>query len=271
MKDSMDKIVISEKLALKVPKQYMGLVTLNRPQEMNPLNWAVLKELKAVLDSLSADVSVRAIAITGAGSAFSAGGDLKAYLELYRDDERYRNFLHDFRSILDSIGMLAQPVIALVNGYCVAGGLELLLSCDFAYAVKSAKLGDGHANFGQVGGAGGNVRFPRWILPSRARELLFTGRLLSADEALKWGLVNRVVPDDKLLEAGLEFTNTVAEKSFLGISIMKEICNRGLSMRTEDALNLEIQMNHHYCLTSHDAREGLIAFSEKRKPKFEGR
>jgi len=271
MNDAAKKLVLSKKLPLKAADQYMGLVTLNRPKEMNPLNWSTLKELKTVLDDISADRSVRVIAITGAGKAFSAGGDLKGYLDLYRDEVNYRSFLNDFRITLDSIGTLSQPVIALVNGYCVAGGLELLLSCDLAFAGKSAKIGDGHANFGQVGGAGGNIRLPRWILPSRARELLFTGRLLNAEEALEWGLVNRVIPDGNLMEAGLEFANTIAEKSALSIGLTKEICNRGLTMRLEDALNLEIQMNHHYCLTSHDAHEGLIAFSEKRKPKFEGR
>ncbi len=150
-------------------------------------------------------------------------------------------------------------------------GLELMLACDFAYAAQSAKIGDGHANFGQVGGAGSNVRLPRWIIPPKARELLFTGKLLSADEACEWGLVNQVVRDDQLREAGLKFANMVCKKSPLGIGLIKEICNKGLDMRLEDALQLEIEKVVHYCTHNHDSYEGLLAFSEKRKPDFKGR
>jgi enoyl-CoA hydratase/carnithine racemase len=271
MNEQKNKIILAEKISLEVKNQYLGLITLNRPGEMNPLNWPMINELQTALECLSADKSVRVLAISGAGKAFSAGGDLKAYLDLYRDEDRYRMFLDDFRCTLNSIAVLDQPVVALVNGYCVAGGLELMLACDFAYASKSAKIGDGHANFGQVGGAGSNVRLPRWILPNRARELLFTGKLLSANDALEWGLINRVVQDDKLIDAGLEFANEVATKSPLGIRIIKEICNLGSDMHLEDALQYEIQRNLNYCLTSHDAHEGLLAFSEKRQPKFEGR
>lgn len=251
--------------------QYLGLITFNRPKEMNPLNWATVKALSAVLERFSSSKDIRVIAFTGAGKAFSAGGDLKAYQKLYRDEEAFRGFLQAFRSLNDSIVSAKQPVIALVNGHCVAGGLELMLACDFAYAGQSAKIGDGHANFGQMGGAGSNVRLPRSILPPKARELLFTGKLLTADEACEWGLVNKVVPDDQLMDAGLEFANMVAPKSPLGIGLIKEVCNKGLDMRLEDALQLETEKVVHYCTHNHDSYEGLLAFSEKRKPKFEGR
>ncbi|HBE45757.1 MAG TPA: enoyl-CoA hydratase [Deltaproteobacteria bacterium] len=265
------KRVFVEKKSLKVADQYMGLLTLNRPKELNPLDWSTVKEVYRVLEDLAGDKSVRVIAITGAGKAFSAGGDMKGYLTLMKDEVNFKSFLNDMCSMCKFMGTLAQPIIALVNGYCVAGGIELLLACDFAYAATSAKIGDGHANFGQVGGGGSNVRLPRWIFPQRARELLFTGRLLNAQEALEWGIVNRVVPDDKLLEAGLEFANEVASKSPLGVKVIKEICNRGINMELDDALHLEILECHHYCLTSFDCHEGLLAFSEKRQPKFEGR
>jgi len=271
MKTNENDIVLTEKIALKTENLFLGLISMNRPDDMNPLNWATVKRLKMVLLDLSRDNDVRVIAFRGTGRAFSAGGDLKAYMDLYRNEVEYRDFLNDFRLLFETISRLRQPVIALVNGYCVAGGLELMLACDFAYAAKSAKIGDGHANFGQVGGAGSNVRLPRWILPSKARELLFTGMLLSAEEAFHWGLVNKVVPDNELLQAGIDFANIVAAKSPLGIAIIKDICNRGLNMGVEDALELEIQRNVHYCTHNDDSYEGLLAFSEKRQPKFKGR
>jgi len=271
MKDDPDDLILTEKITLEIAGQHLGLITFNRPKEMNPLDWATIKALRAVLKSFSSSKDIRVIAFTGAGKAFSAGGDLKAYQELYRDEEAFRGFLQEFRSLNESITSAQQPVIALVNGHCVAGGLELMLACDFAYAGQSAKIGDGHANFGQMGGAGSNVRLPRSIIPPKARELLFTGKLLSADEACEWGLVNKVVQDDQLMDAGLEFANMVVPKSPLGISIIKEVCNKGLDMRLEDALQLEFEKVVHYCTHNHDSYEGLIAFSEKRKPKFEGR
>lgn len=266
-----NKTILIDRLPLKVPDQYLGVITLNRPKEMNPIDWSTSRQLLAALESLSVDKTVRVIAITGAGKAFSAGGDLKGYLKLQRDEEGFMEFLHDAYRKNVFIEKCNKPVIALINGVCVAGGLELLLACDFAYAAESARIGDAHVNFGQVGGAGSNVRLPRRILPQRARELLFTGKLIAAKKALEWGLVNRVVPDGKLLDAALEFANILATKSPLGVRHIKHICNKGLTMRFEDALCLEIQTVHHYCITSYDAREGLLAFNEKRKPKFKGK
>lgn len=264
-------IVLVDRLPLSTEEQYLGLITLNRPEEMNPLDWSTVRRIRAALEELFDDREVRVIALTGAGKAFSAGGDLEGYLTLQSDEKGFRGFLDDVYHMCSFMETLDRPVVALVNGFCVAGGLELLMACDFAYAAESAKIGDGHVNFGQVGGGGSNIRLPRWILPQRARELLFTGKLLTANEALEWGLVNRVVEDGKLIEAALEFANFVATKSRLGLKIIKELCNRGLNMRTEDALYLEIQECHHYSLTSYDAREGLRAFSAKRQPRFEGR
>src|SRR5258708_1794831 len=136
-------------------------------------------------------------------------------------------FLDGFIDVVSSIHYLKKPVVALVNGACVAGGIELLVACDFAYAGESARIGDGHLNFGQIGGGGTLTHLPRLIGPFRARELLFSARLLSSHEAYDWGLVNRVVPDDQLLSAGLEFAAGVAEKSPAGVARMKQATNVG--------------------------------------------
>ena len=168
---------------------------------------------------------------------------------------------------------LSKPVVALVNGVTAAGGLELVLSCDFAYAAASARIGDMHMNFGQMGGGGVLTLLPRTIGPAKARELVFSGELLDAEQALALGLVNRVVPDDELLETGLEFARNVAKKSPTAIANAKHVMNAGLSAGTgvEETMRLERERNCLYVLTQPDAHEGLAAFAEKREPKFAGR
>jgi enoyl-CoA hydratase/carnithine racemase len=271
MGDSHNNSVIKEKIELKSKKQYLGLVYLNRPEEMNPLNWDTVVRLKDILKGLSEDDEIRVIALTGKGKAFSAGGDLKSYQKLQRDEVGFRGFLEDFHSLCDLIEEIEKPVVALVNGFSAAGGTELLLSCDFAYASESARIGDCHLNFGQMGGGGVLGRICRRIHPQRAREILFTGKLYTAQEALDWGLVNRVVPGDKLMDAALDFANEVSKKSPLALANMKAVLNKALRMREEDALLLERRACHHYCITSHDAHEGLAAFAEKRDPNYKGK
>lgn len=269
-KDKKDTVLV-ERIPLAEANQFLALVTLNRPAEMNPLDGDTGRKMHRILKQLDADKTVRVVAITGAGNAFSAGGDLKAYLRLQQSEEGFKEFLEGAHALMDYMESLGKPVVALVNGYCLAGGLELLLACDFSYAAESARIGDGHVNFGQMGGGGTLARLPRRISPQHARELFYTGKSLTAGEALEWGLVNRVVPDGKLVEAALEFANIIAKKSPLAIRNMKRVIARGFNMTQQDTGLLESQMTHHYCLTSHDAREGLEAFSEKRKPKYRGR
>jgi len=270
MEDSDNRSVIEEKIELKKKSQYLGLITFNRPKEMNPLNWDTVILLKDILKTLANDDEIRVIALMGKGKAFSAGGDLKAYQKLQRDEIAFRSFLEDFHSTCALIEEIRKPVIALINGFSAAGGTELLLSCDFAYTVESARIGDGHINFGQMGGGGVLGRICRRVHPARAREILFTGRLLTAQEAMDWGLVNKVVPDGGLIDAALEFANEICKKSPLALANMKTVVNQALKMREEDALLLEKIVCHHYCLTSHDAPEGLAAFAEKREPRYKG-
>ena len=271
MTKKVEELVLYEKIALdELPKQYLGLVTLNRPNDLNPLDWDTFLKLKEVLENMASDVEVRVIAITGNGKAFSAGGDLKRYKNLQKDEQGFREFLRDVHSTFNFIEKIEKPVIGLINGYCVAGGFELVLACDFAYAAESAKIGDGHINYGQMGGGGSLSRIVRRIHPSWGRELLFTGKLISAQEAMEWGIVNRVVPDGKLIEAALECTRGISRKSPLALKNMKRVVNRALKMREEDAIALECEVTHHYCVTSFDAQEGLAAFAEKRSAKYKG-
>jgi enoyl-CoA hydratase/carnithine racemase len=251
----------------------LGVVRLNEPDRLNPLSWNTFRQIRAALDALEQDDAVRTVAITGTGRAFSAGGDLTAYLALQRDPVEFPRYLDDAHRTFETPSAMRKPVVALVNGVTTAGGLELVLACDFAYAARSARLGDAHMNYGQMGGGGVLTLLPRLIGLARARELVFSGRLLSAEEALDWGLVNRVVEDDQLLPAAIEFAALVARHSTLALANVKHILTRGYldGMGTAETLRMERETTLRYCLTSEDAPEGLRAFAERRRGRFRGR
>ena len=251
----------------------LGIVRLDGADRLNPLGWDTFRRLRAGFDELAADTSVRAVAVIGSGRAFSAGGDLAAYRTLQKDPVEFPRYMQDAHRAFEAPGAMDKPVVALINGVAVAGGLELVLSCDFAFAARSARLGDGHMNFGQMGGGGVLTLLPRLIGLARARELVFSGRLLSADEAREWGLVNRVVDDDQLLPAAIEFATLVANHSPLALANVKQIMTRGYleGTGTTQAMVVERESTLRYCLTSSDAPDGLKAFAEKRRPRFTGR
>ena len=250
-----------------------AVVTLNRPAELNPIDGDMLAALDAVLDDCEADRQVRAVLVTGRGRAFSAGGDMKKYRRLQRDPVAFPRFVSDLHRIFGRLRDLPVPVVALVNGVAVAGGLELILNCDFAIVARSARIGDGHLNFGQMGGGGVLTLLPRMIGRARAVELVLSGRLLTAEEAVEWGLASRVVDDDRLLDAGMEVAVEVVEKSPLAVRNAKQVMHRIWSDNSsvEAGLRYELECDAYYCLTSEDAPEGLAAFSEKRRPRFRGR
>lgn len=266
-------LVLVEKLKLDHPDSTAALVTLNRPDQLNAITWDMLDALDQVIIEAVADSSVRSVLVTGNGRSFSAGGDLKAYQELQRDAIRFPRFVAHLHRVFGRLRTIELPVIALVNGVTAAGGLELLLNCDFAIAARSARIGDGHLNYGQMGGGGVLTLLPRFIGPARSTELIMTGRFLPAEEAADWGLVTKVVADDSLLDEGLALAKAVAEKSPLAVAnakyVMTSVWAENLSVPA--GLALERERNSVYCLTSEDAPEGLRAFAEKRKPRFTGR
>lgn len=250
-----------------------AVIRLNRPEHLNPIDSEMLNRLQDAIDVIEADQSVRAVLVTGNGRAFSAGGDLKKYIALQRDPVAFPDFVAHLHRTFGRLHALPVPVVALVNGVTAAGGLELILNCDFAIAAESARIGDGHLNFGQMGGGGVLTLLPRAIGRARAVELMLSGRFLSATEAVEWGLVSRAVPDDELLEAGLAFAREVATKSPLAVANAKAVIHRlwADNGSVEAGLRFELERDAFYCLTSHDAPEGLAAFAEKRPPRFEGR
>lgn len=250
-----------------------AVLRLNRPDQLNPIDDEMLDRLDEHLDAIESDPSVRTVLVTGAGRALSAGGDLKKYLDLQHDPVAFPRFVNHLHCTFARLRSLGVPVVALVNGVTAAGGLELILNCDFAIVAESAKVGDGHLNFGQMGGGGVLTLLHRTIGKARAIELLLSGRFLTARETVEWGLASRCVPDDELLAAGLAFANEVATKSPLAVANAKQIVHQlwADNGSVEAGLALELERDAYYCLTSHDAPEGLQAFADKRPPRFTGR
>lgn len=262
-----------ERLPIGGGPAMLGLVTLNRPEALNPLSWGTVLALGDAFDAMVADREVRLVAITGAGRAFSAGGDLKQYRSLQRDPVGFPQFLRDLHSVFARMAQAPKPFLALVNGVAVAGGFEIMLFCDIAFAAESARMGDAHQPFGQMGGGGVLAMLPHVVGLARARDLIISGRTLSAAEALDWGLVSRVVPDGRLIDAALEFGAEVARKSPLAIAAAKRTLNGSYWDGTgiAAAMRVELEATSRHCLTSEDVHEGLAAFADKREPRFTGR
>ncbi len=243
-------------------------VTLDRAEQLNPLDAATIGALLALVRELEAAGEVRVVVLSGKGRAFSAGGDLKGYVALYRDEDGFRRFLEDFHALCAAIEASAKLYLCAVNGLTVAGGLELMLACDLVIATRSARIGDGHLNFAQLPGAGGSQRLPRAVGSVRARHLLFTGDLLAAEEAERIGLVGRVVDDD-VFEAEIHATVAgLLEKSGAALAGAKHLLNRALEMDLAAGLAMERDFVHRHATREPDASEGLLAFAERRPPRY---
>jgi enoyl-CoA hydratase/carnithine racemase len=247
-------------------------ITLNRPEAMNAMSPALTDGLVAAIDAVERDDAVRAVVITGAGRAFSAGGDLKSFREAVSTGafEGFIERLHASQAMFRRVEQLARPVIAAVNGYAVAGGLELILCCDLVIAAESAMIGDGHAKYGIIPGGGSTARLPRKVPVNVAKLLLLTGELWPARALLAAGLVNQVVADGELRSTVAALAAKIARNSPLGLKHIKRLVNDGLDQPVELAARAELGAFESY-VRSDDFREGLAAFAEKRHPRFSGR
>jgi enoyl-CoA hydratase len=263
---------MDEQLILTEIRDGAAWITINRPHAMNALSRETVIEIDRAVCDLAQRSDVRVLVFKGAGKAFCAGGDLKYFKQSVGsgDMDAFRGYLHLCQDMYRRVETFPKPTIAMVNGVAVAGGVELILCCDLVMAAESAKIGDGHANFGIIPGGGGAIRLPRKIPMAFAKRLLFTGNLFPAADLQRWGLVNEVVPDDQLEDSVRKLVSQIAKNSPLGVRLIKQLVNDGFEQPLDTALRSEVMAWESYG-RSEDVREGLQAFEEKRKPVFKGR
>jgi enoyl-CoA hydratase/carnithine racemase len=239
--------------------------TINRPEAMNSLNIRVNQELEAAMLKFQNDDDAWVGIITGAGDkSFCAGADIKETLPFLRDNsEKMWNFPRSHTRRVD----VWKPLIAAIKGFCLGGGLEVALGCDIRIAGENAKFGLPEVTLGLIPGDGGTQRLPRVIPACKAAELLFTGKIIKAEEALQWGLVNSVVPVDNVMDEAVAMANQIMKAAPLAVRAAKQAMLRGREMSLDDGLRLEYALNASVTHTA-DFEEGTTAFVEKRKPEF---
>jgi len=248
-------------------EDHVGTIRLNRPDALNALNHQLLEELGDALTEMDAATRVRAIVVTGSEKAFAAGADVKemapkGFVEMFVEDY--------FTGPTETIMRCRKPVIAAVAGYCLGGGCELAMTCDFIIAADTAKFGQPEVNLGVMPGLGGTQRLTRFVGKSKAMEMCLTGRVMDAAEAERSGLVSRVVPARDLLREAHETAIKIAEKSPLTVRAIKEAVNRSYETTLREGLLFERRLFHALFATE-DQAEGMAAFTEKRNPQFRGK
>lgn len=254
---------------LVAAEQGVAVVTVNRPDKLNALNTKVLGELGEALCQLEADASVQVVLLTGAGEkAFVAGADI-AEMASYGPLEGVR-FAETGQRLFDRIETFPKPVIAVVNGFALGGGCELAMACDFIYASDKARLGQPEINLGIIPGFGGTQRLARRVGEARAKELVLTGDMVGAEEALRIGLVAKLFPADKLLEESKKCATKMASRGAVALMAAKQAIHEGMSTSLRHGELVERLSFALLCATE-DKTEGMSAFLEKRPPKFKGR
>ena len=244
---------------------HVGLITLNRPKALNALSSPLMAELTEALDTFEADSNIRAMVLTGSEKAFAAGADIKEMQEKTWSEAYMEDFI---TAGWERLTRCRKPVIAAVAGFALGGGCEVAMMCDFIIAADSAKFGQPEVNLGIPPGAGGTQRLTRFVGKSKAMEMCLTGRFMDAEEAERAGLVSRVVPAGELLDEAFKTADAIAAKSMAANMIIKESVNRAYETTLSEGIRFERRM-FHSCFGSQHQKEGMAAFSEKRKPEFD--
>jgi enoyl-CoA hydratase len=244
----------------------IAVVTLNRPQSLNALSYALVKDLSLAMQELDEDNDVRVIIVTGGEKVFAAGADIKEMAERGPFDERIQERL----AYRDKINRIRKPVIAAVSGFALGGGCELAMSCDIIIASETARFGQPEVNLGIIPGSGGTQRLAHVLGKHRAMELVLTGDMITAAEAQRFGLVNRVYPVELFLEEAKNLARKIAAKPVLAVRAAKEAVLKSANTALDEGLEFE-RKAFYLLFASEDKSEGMKAFLEKRKAEFKGR
>jgi enoyl-CoA hydratase len=245
-------------------EENIAIITFNRPDAMNALNNQTRAEFAAAIGQVAADDEIKVLILTGTGKAFVAGSDIKEF------SQATPYVAHNIHRLGEMVEKLEKPVIAAVNGFCLGGGCEIAMACDIIIASEKAKFGQPEINIGIIPGGGATQRLPRLIGACKAKELIYTGDIISAEQANHLGLVNRVVLMDELMPAARELAGKIATKSAAALKLAKIAINRGMQTNLESGLKYEYEL-YSLALSLEDKVEGVNAFLGKRAPKFVGR
>lgn len=249
-------------------KESIGIIKINRPNNLNALNKDTVLELTKAVEELEKDKNIKVAILTGEGKAFIAGADIKQMRDM--NPSEAKKFAEMGHNLLMNIEKSRLPFIAAINGYALGGGCEVMMACDICIASASAKIGQPEINLGIHPGFGGTQRLPRLVGRMKAKELLLTGDNIDSNEARRIGLVNMVVPDDKIMEEAEKIANKIASKSTVQTDFIKALVNKGMEVDLKKACELEISYFSKSFQTE-DQKEGMSAFLEKRKPNFKGK
>ena len=241
-----------------------GVIRLNRPQALNALNSALMREMSVAIDGFEADRNIGCIVITGSDRAFAAGADIKEMSDKSFTDV----FFADFTATYHRVGAARKPVIAAVAGFALGGGCELAMQCDLIIAADNARFGQPEIKLGVIPGIGGTQRLTHAVGKAKAMDLILTGRMMDAQEAERSGLVSRVVPLQSLLDEALKVAETIASLSLPSVLAAKEAVNRTFETPLAEGIRFERRI-FHSLFAAADQKEGMAAFIEKRPAKFE--
>jgi len=256
-----------ESIQVRTEAGRVGVITLNRPKQLNALNDALMDELGAALKAFDADPAIGCMVVTGSEKAFAAGADISAmakysFADVYKGDYITRNW--------EQIRQIRKPVIAAASGFALGGGCELAMMCDFIIAADNARFGQPEIKIGIIPGAGGTQRLPRAVGKAKAMDMALTGRMMDATEAERAGLVSRVVALDKLMDEALAAALMICEYSQVATMAAKESVNRAFEGSLADGISFERRLFHALFATD-DQKEGMDAFVNKRKAAFKNR